>query len=70
MVIVVLLAGLSFDGSCHFASDYWRAVFGIPEVQWQSDLSLVPFMIGLGVMAALIATFPRPRFSKIFACGS
>jgi hypothetical protein len=70
MAIVGLLAGLSFDGSCHLARDYWREWFGAPAAQWQFGLTLLPFMVGFGVAAGLIATFPPPRLSKVFVYGS
>jgi hypothetical protein len=70
MAVVGLLAAVSFDGSCHLATDYWRAVFGTPEAQWQFSFMLAPFIIGFGAVAGLIALFPRPPLSKIFVFGS
>jgi hypothetical protein len=70
MAIVGLLAALSFDGSCHLASDYWRAVFVTPDAQWQFASIMAPLVIGLGAAAGLVATFPRPSLPRIFLFGA
>jgi hypothetical protein len=69
MTVVALLAAASVDGSLHLGSDYWRALFGIPDAQWHFSYALAPIIIGLGAVATLIASFPRPSLSKFVVLG-
>jgi len=69
-VVVVLLVSASVYGTAHLGHDYFQAIFGRPEAQWQYAFVLAPIPIFLGVLGLLLSVFPTPPLSRVFVLTS
>jgi hypothetical protein len=65
--VVVLLLIASVYGTIHLGRDYFQALSGKPDAQWQFAFVLAPVPIVLGAVAIAVAKFSRPPLPRIFA---
>jgi len=68
--IVGLFLGASVFGTAHLVHDYYRALFGRPDAQWQFAFVLAPIPILLGASGLAITLFSRPRLSRALIFGA
>lgn len=68
--IAGLFLGASVYGTAHLGQDYYRALFGRPDAQWQFAFMLAPIPILFGAIGLAIAIFLRPRLSRAFILGA
>ena len=68
--IVILLLCVSVYGTAHLGHDYFQAVFGRPEAQWQFAFMLAPIPIFLGALGLLLSAFPTPPLPRSFVLTS
>ena len=68
--IVGVFLSASVYGTAHLGQDYYQAMVGRPDAQWQFAFMLAPIPILLGASRLAIAIFSRQPFSRAFTLGA